>query len=88
MTGPWTVGPGAMAPPARARDVSTSGEGRARPRWAHGAGELALLGTPEIRGFPLLRRRLLAKRLNAAGPLTADAVAALATALADRFPPA
>ena len=33
-------------------------------------------------------RRLLAKRLNAAGPLDAAAVAALAAALADRFPPA
>jgi hypothetical protein len=59
----------------------------------HGAfcfveGELPLLGTPEIRGFPLVHRRLLAKRLNATGPLTAGAIAALATALADRFPPA
>jgi hypothetical protein len=59
----------------------------------HGAfcfveGDLPMLGTPEIRGFPLLHRRLLAKRLNASGPLSAEAVAALATGLADRFPPA
>ncbi len=51
-------------------------------------GELPLLGTPEIRGFPLLHRRLLAKRLNAAGPLAADTVAALADALAARLNPA
>jgi hypothetical protein len=37
---------------------------------------------------PLLHRRLLAKRLNARGPLATDAIVALATALADRFPPA
>jgi hypothetical protein len=59
----------------------------------HGAfcfveGELPLLGTPAIRGFPLLHRRLLAKRLNASGPLAGETVHALAAALADRFPPA
>jgi Nuclease-related domain len=59
----------------------------------HGAfcfvdGELPLVGTPEIKGFPLLHRRLLAKRLNADGPLDSAAVSALVAALADRFPPA
>jgi nuclease-like protein len=59
----------------------------------HGAfcfveGELPLFGTPEIRGFPLLHRRLLAKRLNARGALSGEAVSALAEALADRFPSA
>lgn len=50
--------------------------------------DLPLLGTPEIRGFPLLHRKLLAKRLNAGGPLTPAAVAALADALAARLKPA
>jgi Nuclease-related domain len=59
----------------------------------HGAfcfveGELPLVGTPEIKGFPLLHRRLLAKRLNADGPLDTAAVSTIAAALADRFPPA
>ena len=59
----------------------------------HGAfcfvdGDVPLLGTREIRGLPILNRRSLAKRLGADGPVTDEAVAALATALADRFPPA
>jgi hypothetical protein len=59
----------------------------------HGAfcfveGDLPLLGTPEIRGFPLLNRRGLAKRLDAAGPLATDVIATAAAALADRFPSA
>jgi Nuclease-related domain len=59
----------------------------------HGAfcfveGELPLLGTQQIKGFELLHRRALAKRVNADGPLDAAAVAAIAAALADRFPPA
>jgi hypothetical protein len=59
----------------------------------HGAfcfveGDLPLLGTPEIRGFPLLHRKLLAKRLNADGPLAPEAVAAVADALAARLKPA
>jgi hypothetical protein len=48
-------------------------------------GELPLIGTPEIRGFPLLHRRALAKRLNASGPLAPDAITALADALATRL---
>jgi hypothetical protein len=59
----------------------------------HGAfcfveGELPLIGTPEIRGFPLLHRKLLARRLDAKGPLTPQAVAATADALAARLKPA
>jgi hypothetical protein len=51
-------------------------------------GELPLIGTPTIGGFPLLERRRLAKRLNADGPLALDAIAAVTEALARRFPPA
>jgi Nuclease-related domain len=56
----------------------------------HGAfcfvqGDLPLLGTPQIKGFELLHRRLLAKRLNATGPLDGASVARIAAALADRF---
>jgi hypothetical protein len=56
----------------------------------HGAfcfveGDLPLLGTPQIKGFELLHRRLLAKRLNTTGPLEAASVARIAAALDDRF---
>lgn len=51
-------------------------------------GELPLLGTPTMRGFAMLGRRSLAKRLNADGPLDADATAELVEALAVAFPPA
>jgi hypothetical protein len=59
----------------------------------HGAicfveGDLPLLGTPAIRGFPLLHRRSLAKRLNAGGPLTSATVDGLAEVLAARLPAA
>jgi hypothetical protein len=51
-------------------------------------GDLPLLGTLRINGFPLLQRRSLVKRLNAGGPLTIDAIAALTEALIPAFPPA
>jgi len=51
-------------------------------------GDLPLLGTPQIKGLELLHRRLLAKRLNAAGPLDAPSVSRIAAALGDRFPSA
>jgi hypothetical protein len=59
----------------------------------HGAfcfvdGDLPLLGTQRINGFPLLGRRTLVKRLNAQGPLTRDAIAALAAELLEAFPAA
>jgi hypothetical protein len=50
--------------------------------------ELPMFGTPSISGFDIVGRRGLAKRLNAAGPLTADGGAMLSAALAARFPPA
>ena len=46
--------------------------------------DLPLLGTLTFRGYPLLYRKALAKRLIADGPL--DAIQALR--LAERFPPA
>lgn len=59
----------------------------------HGAfcfvdGDLPLLGTLQINGFPLLRRRSLVKRLNARGLLTIDAIVELSEALIRAFPPA
>ena len=51
-------------------------------------GDLPLLGTLEIRGFPLLHRRSLAKRINAPGPLGADEIASISAALARGFPAA
>jgi hypothetical protein len=51
-------------------------------------GDLPVVGTPEIRGFPLLHRRALAKRLDASGPLSPSAIADLAAALAARLPSA
>lgn len=50
--------------------------------------ELPLFGTPEISGHLMLRRKTLAKRLNADGPLTEDDVALLTERLAAAFPPA
>lgn len=47
--------------------------------------DLPLLGTLTFRDLPLLYPRALAKRLNAAGPVTAEQRAALAPGLADRF---
>jgi hypothetical protein len=51
-------------------------------------GDLPLLGTLSIAGFPLLHRRSLPKKLNADGPLTVESVAMLTEALARAFPPA
>jgi hypothetical protein len=51
-------------------------------------GDLPLLGTLSINGFPLLHRRSLPKKLSADGPLTVDWIAALTEALARTFPPA
>ncbi len=51
-------------------------------------GDLPMLGTLSVDGFPLLHRRSLPKALNAGGPLTADDVVALTKALAQAFPPA
>lgn len=51
-------------------------------------GDLPLLGTLTIDGYPLLHRRSLPKRLNADGPLTIEAIAELTEALARAFPPA
>ena len=50
--------------------------------------DLPLLGTLKMRGHLLLYRKALAKRLNADGPLKADAIDALARALAASLPPA
>lgn len=50
--------------------------------------ELPLLRTLSFRGYPLLSRRKMAKRLNATGALPDERVRELATLLADRFPPA
>jgi hypothetical protein len=71
--------------------VDASVRGVAPAVQVHGAfcfveGELPLLGTPVIRGFPLVHRRSLAKRLNADGPLTVDELLPLAAALAAAFP--
>jgi hypothetical protein len=51
-------------------------------------GELPLLRTPVIGGFPLLGRRALAKRLNADGPLGVGEIEAVTTALAHALSPA
>ena len=49
---------------------------------------LPLLGTRVITGFECLRRKALAKRLNAAGQVPAEVSASLARVLAEAFPPA
>jgi Nuclease-related domain len=59
----------------------------------HGAfcfvrGDLPLLQTARINGFPLLHRRSLPKQLNANGPLTVDGIGLLAESLARTFRPA
>lgn len=48
--------------------------------------ELPLLGTPAVRGFPLLHPKGLAKRINARGGMTDREVRVVAVALADRMP--
>jgi hypothetical protein len=50
--------------------------------------ELPMLGAPSIGGLRIFGRRGLARQLNAAGWVTPDAAAAVATGLAERFPPA
>lgn len=50
--------------------------------------DLPLFGTTRLRGHLLLYRKALAKRLNAPGPLSPDAIDALARTLAVAFPPA
>ena len=50
--------------------------------------DLLALGTLTFRGYPLLYRKALAKRLNADGPLGADDVRAVAERVAAGFPPA
>jgi hypothetical protein len=48
--------------------------------------ELPLFGAPSINGFVIFGRKGLAKQLNATGAVRADRAAALAGALAERFP--
>jgi Nuclease-related domain len=48
--------------------------------------ELPLLGAGEIRGYRLHHCRATARKLNRPGPLDADAIRAVAKALADSFP--
>lgn len=50
-------------------------------------GELPLLRTLSVNGYPLLHRRSLPKKLNADGPLTAEGVEQLSQALSRAFPP-
>ncbi len=50
--------------------------------------DLPLIGTQRIRGHELLYRKALAKRLNAPGPLTADAVQSTGRLLAQALPAA
>jgi len=50
--------------------------------------DLPLLGTPKMRGYLLLRRRALAKRINKQGSLQPPTIDALAHTLAAAFPPA
>lgn len=48
--------------------------------------DLPLLGTTTFRGYPLLSRKAIAKRLNATGNLTQPAIQALAHQIARQFP--
>jgi len=50
--------------------------------------DLPLIGTLKFRGYTLLYRKKLAKRLNADGPLASERVRELAAALAKSFPSA
>ena len=50
--------------------------------------DLPLVGTLTFRGYPLLYRKKLAKRLNADGPVPPERVRKLAALLAERLPPA
>ncbi len=62
-----------------------------QPVPVHGAlcfieGELSLLSAPKIDGLWVLSARALARRLNAAGPLTAGEARAALACLDQRFP--
>jgi hypothetical protein len=50
--------------------------------------ELPLFRTLKFRGYPLLYRKKLAKKLNADGPLSAERVREIAALLAERLPSA
>jgi hypothetical protein len=50
--------------------------------------ELPLIGTLSFRGFSLLYRKKLAKRLDASGPLPPERIPKLAASLAESFPAA
>ena len=50
--------------------------------------DLPMLGALTFHGYPLLYPKPLAKRINAAGPVTSDQISLLAGALARRFPSA
>lgn len=50
--------------------------------------DLPLLRTLKFRGYPLLYRKRLAKRLNAGGPLSPERIREIAARLDDRLPPA
>ena len=47
--------------------------------------DLPMIGTLTFKGYPLIYPKPLAKRINAAGPMTSDQVNLLATALARHF---
>jgi hypothetical protein len=49
---------------------------------------LPLLGTPRIRGVPVLGRKGPAKHINCDGPLTDDQIRAIAAGLAGKLQPA
>ena len=50
--------------------------------------QLPLFLTVQFRGYPVLYRRALAKRLNASGPLDSVRIRSLSERLASLFPPA
>jgi hypothetical protein len=50
--------------------------------------DLPLLRTLKFRGYPLLYRKRLAKRLNSRGSLSPERIRQVAARLADEFPPA
>jgi hypothetical protein len=50
--------------------------------------DLPLVGTLRFRGYPLLYRKKLARKLNDPGPFTAESVREVASVIAARFPAA
>ena len=50
--------------------------------------ELPIIGTPSIYGLTIFGRKGLVRQLNSPGPLALERAAMLATALAERLPPA